>query len=92
MTPELLLPKPKGSPGRLRTVTARAWISRPSRTGEFRSHVSLGDGRVFTLATSTRRRSAALEFNRSHLLSKLRPPPAASALPHSTQPPLFDCQ
>ncbi len=70
-----LLPKPKGCPGRKRTVTAKAWISRRVRGGEFLSNVSLGDGRVHVLTTSTRRRSRALSFNLAHLLSKLRPLP-----------------
>ena len=80
-----LITLPKGSPGRRQTVTARAWISRPAtgRRAIFQSHVSLGDGKVFTLTTATPRRSKALDFNRSHLLAKLflvgeRSPDAAS--------------
>lgn len=75
MMPELL-PKPKGTPGRRRTVTAKAWIARHSARGEFISKVSLGDGRVHALKTGTHRREQALAFNRTHLLSKLSETPA----------------
>lgn len=79
-----LLPTPKGQPGRRRTVTARAWISRRSRHSVFVSNVSLGDGRVHSLTTGTHRREQALSFNRTHLLSRLSrstssPTPAADS-------------
>jgi hypothetical protein len=68
-----LIPLIPGKPGRRQTVTAKAWISRPSsgRREVFQSHVSLGDGRVYTLTTDTARRVKALDFNRSHLFAKL---------------------
>ena len=73
-----LLAKPKGTPGRQRTVTAKAWISRDKAGSIFRSKVSLGDGIVHVLSTSTARRDKALDFNRCHLLSRLS---ATTAMP-----------
>ena len=84
--PADLIPLAPGKPGRRKTVTARAWLSRPGRRGMFQSHVSLGDGRVHTLTTATLRRDKALDFNRSHLLARLHatakgaPDPAAEQM------------
>lgn len=81
-----LIPKPKGKPGRQRTVTAKAWISRAGKGGVFSSKVSLGDGVVHVLSTKTTRRSKALEFNLCHLRQRLAPAQvsasAAAALQH----------
>lgn len=74
-----LIPREKLRPGRKRTVTARAWISRKDPKGAFYSNVSLGQGRVMILATDTRDRAAALRFNHAHLLSCLRSNPATAA-------------
>jgi len=68
----MLIPPPKLKPGRQRTVTAKAWISRASAGGVFQSKVSLGDGVVHVLSTKTRRRDKALCFNRCHLLHRLK--------------------
>lgn len=76
-----LLPKPKGKPGRQRTVTAKAWISRAKPGAAFSSKVSLGDGVVHVLSTSTRVRAKALDFNRCHLLLRLNPPTQLPASP-----------
>lgn len=61
----------KGAPGRRRTITAKAWISRRGKGDPFKSNVYIGSGRVHTLSTGTMLRSQALEFSRSHLISAL---------------------
>ena len=68
-----LIPKLHGKPGRQRTVTAKAWISRVKSGGVFYSKVSLGDGMVHVLSTKTSRRGKALEFNLCHLRQRLVP-------------------
>jgi hypothetical protein len=75
----VLIPREKRRPGRKRTVTARAWISRKDPKGAFYSHVSLGQGLVRTLATDTRDRAIALRFNHAHLLSCLKADPATAS-------------
>jgi len=67
-----LIPREKGSPGRVRTVTASAWIARRHRGGNYHSHVYVGTGRVQVLSTHTVERVKALEFNRCHLLQALK--------------------
>lgn len=63
--------KPKGKPGRKQTLVAKAWISRPGRGMPFRSHVTLGRGKVHELSTGTHRRELALDFARLHLAHHL---------------------
>jgi hypothetical protein len=77
-----LLPRVNSAPGRKQTVTASAWIERPSRKANFISRVSLGKGRIYDLSTHTTLREKALEFNRCHLLSLLnRPDRKSTAAP-----------
>jgi hypothetical protein len=58
--------------GRKPTLTCKAWISRRHRKGVFKSHVRLGGQRTHTLSTNTRQRQVALDFNLTHLLSRLK--------------------
>lgn len=67
-----LIPREKGSPGRVRTVTASAWIARRHAGGNYHSHVYVGKGRVQVLSTHTAERTKALEFNRCHLIQSLK--------------------
>lgn len=83
-----LIPRGKSPSGRRRAVTARAWITRPQRLGNYHSHVYLGgDGRVKVLSTATADRRKALEFNRCHLLHLLAmsPAPAAKTEQHQSE-------
>ena len=73
-----LFQREKRRPGRKRTVTARAWISRKETQGVFYSNVSLGKGKVHVLSTHSCDRSAALRFNHSHLMSCLKEDPATA--------------
>lgn len=74
-----LLPREKGKPGRIRTVTANAWISRRTRKAPWYSNVYAGNGRVHALSTGTLDRAKALHFNRCHLLQILHAKPVCSA-------------
>jgi hypothetical protein len=62
-----------GTPGRRRSLTAKAFVRKRGKQGIYQSHVVImGVTRV--LSTQTKSLAAAQEFNRLHLLRNLRQP------------------